>query len=61
MGGKTGTDGDVISLSGCGVKTGLVSIPLRNMHTDCEVISLSDIMSVCDLLEAYIKEGGANG
>ena len=61
MGQSTGTDADVISITKSGVKTGLVSIPLRNMHTDCEVISLSDIMSVCDLLEAYIKEGGANG
>lgn len=58
MGGKTGTDGDVISLSGCGVKTGLVSIPLRNMHTDCEVIDIADIESACDILQKYILSGG---
>ncbi|MBO4468428.1 MAG: M28 family peptidase [Clostridia bacterium] len=58
MGGKTGTDSDVISLSGCGVKTGLVSIPLRNMHTDCEVIDIKDIESTCDILERYILSGG---
>ena len=56
----TGTDADVISITKSGVKTGLVSIPLRNMHTDCEVISISDIKSVCDLLEAYIKDGAVN-
>ena len=61
MGKSTGTDADVISVTKSGVKTGLVSIPLRNMHTDCEIISLSDIKSVCDLLEAYIKGGGLNG
>ena len=58
MGRSTGTDADVISVSKSGIKTGLVSIPLRNMHTDCEIISVSDIKSVCDLLEVYIKGGG---
>ncbi len=58
MGGKTGTDADVISISGEGVKTGLISIPIRNMHTDCEVIDLSDIKSTCDILEKYILSGG---
>ncbi|MBR3300566.1 MAG: M28 family peptidase [Clostridia bacterium] len=58
MGGKTGTDSDVISISGSGVKTGLVSIPLRNMHTDCEVVDIADIEATCDLLEKYILAGG---
>jgi len=58
MGGKTGTDSDVISVSGKGVKTGLISIPLRNMHTDCEIIDLDDLTSVCDILEKYILSGG---
>lgn len=61
MGKSTGTDADVISVTKSGVKTGLLSIPLRNMHTDCEIISLSDIKSVCDLLEVYIRGGGING
>lgn len=61
MGTSTHTDADIISVTKSGVKTGLVSIPLRNMHTDSEIISLSDIKSVCDLLEAYIKGGGING
>lgn len=58
MGGKTGTDADVISVSGKGVRTGLVSIPIRNMHTDCEVVDLADIKSTCDILEKYILSGG---
>ena len=61
MGRATSTDADVISLTKTGIRTGLVSIPLRNMHTDCEIISLSDIEGVCDLLEEYIKGGGING
>lgn len=58
MGGKTGTNADVISVSRGGVKTCTVSIPLRNMHTETETLSLSDLNSVCDLLEKYILSGG---
>ncbi len=59
MGGKTGTNGDVISISKSGVKTGLVSIPLRNMHSDVEIIDVKDVKNVCDLLEKYILGGNA--
>jgi len=58
MGGKTSTDSDVIAISGSGVRTGLVSIPLRNMHTDCEIIDTDDLLSLCDILEKYILSGG---
>lgn len=61
MGGRTGTNADVISVSRGGVKTCTVSIPLRNMHTENEVISISDLYSVCDLLEKYILSGGLLG
>lgn len=59
MGGTTGTDADVISISKEGIPCGLISIPLRNMHTPCEVVDIKDIGSVCDILEAYITDGGA--
>lgn len=59
MSGRTGTNGDTISISKSGVKTGLVSIPLRNMHTDVEMVDIKDIENVCDLLYAYITKGGA--
>ena len=58
MGAKTGTDADVIGVSHSGVKTGLISIPIRNMHTDAEVVDINDILSVCDILERYILSGG---
>lgn len=58
MGGNTSTDSDVISITREGVKTGLLSIPLRNMHTDVEVLDIADINSVCDILESYILSGG---
>ena len=52
---STGTNADVISLSGNGIKTGLVSVPLRNMHTFSEVISLNDVESSARLIAEYIK------
>ncbi len=58
MGGATSTNADVISVNKCGVPTGLLSIPLRNMHTDVEMLRLSDIESICDILEHYILSGG---
>ena len=56
MGGSTSTNADVISISGSGIKCGLVSIPLRNMHTPCEVVDAADIDSVSDLLFYYLTE-----
>ena len=58
MGGRTGTDADVISLTREGVPCGVVSIPLRNMHSDVELLDLGDLTNVCDLLEGYILSGG---
>ena len=58
MGGRTGTDADALSISREGVKTGVVSIPLRNMHTDNEILDINDIESVSNLLKEYILRGG---
>lgn len=60
MGGRTGTNSDVISISKSGVKTSLVSLPLRNMHTDVEIVDIKDIENVCELLEKYVLGGNAN-
>lgn len=51
----TGTDANVIQLSSCGVKTALVSIPCRYMHTPYEVVSLKDALSAAELLYNYIE------
>lgn len=50
----TGTDADVAVISGAGVRTGLISIPLKNMHTAAELVQLSDIEAVADLMAAYV-------
>lgn len=56
---QTGTNADVISVSKAGIKTGLVSIPLRNMHTQAEVADLEDIEAVAQVIAGYIIRKGA--
>lgn len=51
----TGTDANVMQLSSCGVKTGLVSIPCRYMHTPYEVVSIEDARGAAKLLANYVK------
>ena len=48
--GGTGTDANAIQVNRAGVTTGLVDIPLRYMHTPCEVIALSDADNAAELL-----------
>ena len=61
MGGDTGTDADAIASVRTGVPSGLVSIPLKYMHTPTEVVQLSDVEDVGRLLAVYVldmkKEG----
>ncbi len=59
LSGSTGTNADHISVSKSGVKTALISIPERYMHTQAEVISLSDIKATAGLIYEYIMCGGA--
>lgn len=55
-GGHTGTNADVITISQTGIKTSLLSIPLKYMHSPVEVVDVKDIDSVSDLIVGYIKE-----
>jgi len=50
-----GSDAAVIQLSGKGVKTALISIPCRYMHTPVEVCDLRDAQSAVELLIALLK------
>lgn len=54
----TGTNADHIAVSKGGIKTGLVSIPLRNMHTGVEIISVDDVESCAQLIAQYVLGGG---
>ncbi len=49
----TGTDARVLQMTRSGVATGLVSIPLRYMHTPCEMADLNDIENTVKLLAAF--------
>lgn len=50
----TGTDARMIQVAGQGIKTGLVSIPSRYMHTPGEMVSLSDADYAVTLLAEYL-------
>jgi endoglucanase len=51
--GRTGTDADAIHLSRAGVPTGIVSIPLRYMHSPVELVQLDDIDACSRLIAAF--------
>lgn len=51
----TGTDANVIQLSGEGVKTAVVLIPCRYMHTPHEICSQKDIESAIRIIGEFIK------
>ena len=59
MGSTTSTNADALSINRDGLVTGLVSVPLRYMHSDCEVIDTKDIENTAELLYKYIMAGGA--
>ena len=58
MGGRSGTDADEIQTIREGVATGLVSLPLKYMHTPVEVVDLRDAQAVTDLICAWLESFG---
>jgi putative aminopeptidase FrvX len=52
-GAKTYTDADVTFASRDGIPTGLVSIPVRNMHSGIELCDLADLDACVRLLVAF--------
>lgn len=51
----TGTDADAIFTAHRGVATGLVSVPLRYMHSPNEMIALADVDRAARLLAAFAR------
>jgi endoglucanase len=49
----TSTDADVLQISRAGIPTGLVSIPLRYMHSPVEMVDLRDVEATVQLLAAF--------
>ena len=51
--GTTSTDADAVYLSRRGIATGLVSVPLRYMHSPVETADLGDIERAVQLIVAF--------
>lgn len=54
MGGDTGTDADAIASAQTGVRTALLSIPLRYMHTPVETVDLRDVENTGRLMAEWL-------
>lgn len=54
-GGSTGTDADGIAVFNGGVKTALLSLPQKYMHTIIETVSVDDIEDTAKLIAEYAK------
>ena len=49
----TWTDADAIQISRAGIPAGLISIPLRYMHSPVEMVDLRDVEATIELLAAF--------
>ena len=54
----TGTDARAIQVARGGIPCGLVSVPLRYMHTPTEVVCLKDLQATVDLLVRFALDLG---
>ncbi|WP_435166987.1 M42 family metallopeptidase [Falsirhodobacter sp. 1013] len=54
-GSTTPTDAQALQTNRGGMATGLLSVPLRYMHTPSEVISLKDVEATARLMAAYCR------
>ncbi len=55
IGRYTGTDADAIHLSRAGVPTGIVSVPVRYMHSPVELAAIEDIDATARLIAAFAQ------
>ena len=53
--GGTGTDANAMQLNRGGMATGLLGVPIRYMHTPCELMSLEDVENCARLMAAYCR------
>lgn len=52
---QTDSDADDVFVAAGGIATGLVSIPLRYMHTASEMAQLDDVAAATDVIEAFAR------
>lgn len=55
LGATSPTDARVVQVSHGGVATGVISVPLRYMHTPAEVMRLDDVQATIDLVCEYCR------
>lgn len=55
MGGKTSTNADGIAVSRNGIRTGLISVPEKYMHTPIETVAVEDVENAARLVAAYVE------
>jgi endoglucanase len=51
----TGTDADALHVTRAGIPSGVVSIPLRYMHSPVELVQLGDLSDAARLLAAFAR------
>ena len=51
--GRTGTDTDAIFVKGGGIASGLVSLPIRYMHTTVEMTALKDLEQIAEIFAGF--------
>ena len=57
----TGTDARAIQVARDGIPTGLISVPLRYMHTPTEVVCLADLDATVRLITRFARDLGPQG
>lgn len=54
--GRTYTNNEGVLISGNGVRTAVLSVPLKNMHTPCETVNLKDILSLKEIIGVIVRK-----
>ena len=50
-----GTDAGRIAITRSGVRSAVVSVPCRYIHSPISLLELKDIERTCDLIEAFVR------
>ena len=58
-GGGTGTNADGIAVTRGGIPCAVISVPVKNMHTQTETVCIKDIEDTAAIIAEYILDGGA--
>lgn len=51
----TGTNNDLLAITGKGARCVVLSLPLKSMHTSCESVNLEDVKSLSSLLSLIAR------